>query len=661
MRKKLFECCIVLAVLVFGGSILNAAPLGEWTEIGMEVNSGNVYLTIAAANDQVMIAFGAVNNGQGQTQAVFRRSVNGGQSWSAVTVPSFGGLYTFFTDMQMINENLGYAVGVELGFSGEPNVGPIWKVTNKGGTLEVLPAPEKLACEKIFCLDGDLCWLTCPDGKILKVTDEGQTFNIYTLPVTDLQMKSIHFIDENEGWCVGQLVDKTEQENGTVDYDYHDRGTVFHTTNGGQDWEVLKTGYFLAFTDIQFANKDVGYFTAYDETYGYLYKTTNGGVDWEDVDLPQTMNIGGKDMPLFSLAGVELFDENHGWVVGQYGTKDGSLGNLPAFYYMENGRDWTMYGSKVPDGNMGHGATFSDLYFLNEHMGFAVGDMLILVKYDDGNYVPPVQPDGDVDGDMDWDGEGEAPGPSYSGDLGEPCPVPGMDRTDTHDYPKCVRGNNEKTPKFCMFEDSVSFCSMECEGPFNCPGEWQKVCCQPLNINGEEKKVCIFDEEICGNLNDYSDEWHSYLGPVVGEECQSTAKPDLETCDENYGGEFCLDENPPYCSQRCTSDADCMGGFTAGCCTGSSSDFSYCQFAQYCAPEPDGDQGDIPADGDQGGDNVDGDHTTPVDGDMDSAIGPGQTSDDETSSGCASSAAGSAVLMGLMLALALVFRRKWMR
>ncbi len=653
VRLKALILSLVFAVLPL--MAVHAEATGSWTEVGFEFNNGNGYWCIGAANDQVMVAFGSMGDGQGGTSPVTRRSINGGVSWSPVTLPTFGGFYTIISDIQMINENLGYAAGGELGMTGTL-VGPMYKITNKGANWEVLPSPIDSICmgSKIFCLpDGLNCWVTCDSGYIIHTYDGGTNFNVYTVPNTELNAGPIHFINENEGWAAFYKTETIDNGDGTSHTNLLDEGTIYHTTNGGSTWETLVEEELLEYTDIQFIDSNVGYLTADDGGYAYVLKTTDGGHNWDDTGIMKDLPVGSdpsKYPKLFYLAGIEFFDANRGWAVGSYGEPEGSIMNTPALYYTENGGDsWAIFPTSLQDGSAGHGGTFTDVDFLDEHMGFAVADMMLLVKYDDGQYIPPDPPvDGDSDGD--WDGEGEAPGPEYTGALGEPCPVPGMNRSDTHDYPRCDAGQGSE---FCVFNSDISYCSQTCQADANCPGEWKKVCCRPLTINGESQNVCVFDEEMCADSELLAGEWYSYNGQVVGETCDPEDKP---PCDEHFGGDFCVATSSPFCSQMCDDDSDCQGGFTAGCCNGKSGSTVFCQFGAVCNPEPEDGDEDSVTDGDYEESIPDGDDYV-VDGDV-MADGDQGNAAEGSGGSCNGSASLPSIFVMLSAAAAIVFNRR---
>ncbi len=625
---------------------LHAAPAGEWNLVTWAMNDGNTFVTGDAADDKLMIAFGVENNGQGSKNPVLKRSTDGGKSWNGITVDLYGGMMFMFTDFQMFDRNTGYAVGLTLGMMGA-TAGPIWRVKNEGTVLEPLVVDGWPTCTHIHCIDVQHCWATCTDRRIIRTTNAGDTWTFHDLPLASDEGNPgpVFFIDENTGWCAYGKSETTEEEpeyRAGGEYIVHDEGAVLKTTDGGEHWTVLHEGEHIVYNDIHFVNENVGFICASDETHGYLKRTTNGGRDWVDLPLRQSLPSDYGDLPLFYIGGVHFFDENKGWATGSYGTKDsGAFAGLRFFYTENQGQNWSEHESMAVDEQnnpIAHGGTMNDLFFLDEHKGYGLGAMLMVVGYDDGSYVPPEDGDDDPDGDGGPDGDGTDgdvdTGPVYHGEPAEPCPVP--EDAATASYPRC---DPAKGAPVCAWRDGETpFCTLFCDDDRDaCTGlGFPDACCRRVNFEGEERMMCLFEDTACA---DYSGDWKGYEGPMLGDAC-SAAEP----CDKNYGG-VCYDEGAgrPFCTQACQSDPDCLGGFQDEfCCTGEGGPLSrYCLFGGRCDTS-DGD--DVSP--------ADGDGTTLPDGDDPSGAGASGGS----GGGCASTGAAGA---GLWLLLAmLLFRRR---
>lgn len=80
-------------------------------------------------------------------------------------------------------------------------------------------------------------------------------------PVSE-NLVSVSFIDENNGWIVGEY------------------GTILHTTNSGDDWEIQFSNREYIFYGVSFCDTSTGWVVG---DFGIILKTTNSGVDWERV------------------------------------------------------------------------------------------------------------------------------------------------------------------------------------------------------------------------------------------------------------------------------------------------------------------------------------------------------------------------------------------
>ena len=105
------------------------------------------------------------------------------------------------------------------------------------------------------------------------------------------------FVTEDEGWAVGDL------------------GRIFHTINGGLQWEIQDSGTKRPFVSIDCIDNKTLYAAG---QAGQISKTTDGGKTWKALKT-------GTDRQLLDIA---FADANRGIVVGDYGrmyrTEDGT-------------------------------------------------------------------------------------------------------------------------------------------------------------------------------------------------------------------------------------------------------------------------------------------------------------------------------------------------
>lgn len=135
------------------------------------------------------------------------------------------------------------------------------------------------------------------------------------VPFDDAAVHALQFIDQSEGWAVG------------------DDGVVWHSIDGGATWERQKTGTRAGLRAVHFQTPYTGWAVGrLDQpggvSVGVMLKTTDGGLKWEEV--------GTNVMP--GLHGVRFFDEKTGFVCGDgtdafpsglFGTADGGVSWRP--------------------------------------------------------------------------------------------------------------------------------------------------------------------------------------------------------------------------------------------------------------------------------------------------------------------------------------------
>lgn len=205
-----------------------------------------------------------------------------------------------------------------------------------------------------------------------------------------IDLKDVYFIDNNNGWAVGDL------------------GTIIHTENGGLTWERQSSGATEILWDMHCVDKDNCWAVG---SRGTILHTTNGGKKslgffsgWE-----KQKSLTGAD-----LYGVYFMDKDNGWVVGIGGISNTSNGgktwqtqarfkktHLNKVFFIDRNKGWTvgwdLINSKgaikyTKDGGKSwvsldtgtHG--FTSISFVDENHGWIVGPGTIL-RYLGGNEI----------------------------------------------------------------------------------------------------------------------------------------------------------------------------------------------------------------------------------------------------------------------------------
>ena len=282
------------------------------------------------------------NNGwiSGWTETMLH-TTDGGQTWTPQTIPPNNAYFSvFFTDSQN-----GWA---------SATAGKIIHTTDGGETWTTQPSSTQSDLNSLYFINADTGWAAggripafpsnIPERTILGTTNGGNTWTIQYDQSNESVLKSIYFIDNNNGYATG----------GT--------GEVMHTTDGGNVWvnEVVANGN--EFSDIFFANISTGWVVGDGgfPSQGVIYKTTDGGNNWNLTTL-------GTDI---FLLGVYFTNQVNGWAVGN----DFGNGNAGIVYHTTDaGNSWIVQNIPSVD------ALYS-VYFPNSARGWAVGHLGTIIE-----------------------------------------------------------------------------------------------------------------------------------------------------------------------------------------------------------------------------------------------------------------------------------------
>ena len=144
-------------------------------------------------------------------------------------------------------------------------------------------------------------------------------------------------------------------------------GSILKTINGGQDWEIISTGYELPIYAICFINQTTGFAAGGEKSCGgtgctvpgsIILKTTDGGENWEKRDIPYHWS---------EIAKLRFISQTKGF----------ALGTGIRLMTTDGGTSWQDFETDY----MGY---VYDLEFLNETTGYFTGLMGTLYKTTNG-------------------------------------------------------------------------------------------------------------------------------------------------------------------------------------------------------------------------------------------------------------------------------------
>ncbi|MDN3695077.1 T9SS type A sorting domain-containing protein [Chryseobacterium tructae] len=183
---------------------------------------------------------------------------NNGKTWRRIN--DFGKVRDF-----KIHNNKGYLViGFDLVIS-DP------KFSTPGISY---PLPSSYFPQALFVLNDNTIFISTSNSRIMKSTDGGVTWNVYSVPTVYAdKVTDVFFTDANTGFCV------TEATLG--------KSFIFKSTDGGQTW-VKVSENANKFEKVIFKNSLNGIATLMGGTTKY---TLDGGNTWNDVNITWLRDI----------------------------------------------------------------------------------------------------------------------------------------------------------------------------------------------------------------------------------------------------------------------------------------------------------------------------------------------------------------------------------
>ena len=258
------------------------------------------------------------------------RTLDGGSSWTNVN----SGISTsndILYSVWFINASTGFIAA---------GSNKIFRTTNQGSNWNTVTSPAgayiDLRCVKF--LNETTGFIGGTGGIILKTINSGSTWTqvgSVTSPIWDFS-----FVDATHGWAVG--------------YDAACNATV----NGGDNWSF--SGYVgnEELYTIAMANVNVGVAAGGTGVRVGLWRTVNGGAKWDTVARPES-NVIRKGVFVGAAKGYLACESGNVWVTA------------------DTGKTWNVQ-------NTGNTSALNAVYFVNSHVGYAVGTGGAILKTTDG-------------------------------------------------------------------------------------------------------------------------------------------------------------------------------------------------------------------------------------------------------------------------------------
>jgi photosystem II stability/assembly factor-like uncharacterized protein len=303
----------------FNGTIFISENYGKtW----MQILSGNRFAcwtgddlySVYSIDENVVWAAGYRASCIGGGSNIILKTTDGGKIWKTKFLNQYNG--GTIKSIYFANENFGWAVGEgtkglylttdggenwiedserysSVNFINQSNGwatkddydGGIYKSTD-GGINWI--QKNSASSSSIFFLDENNGWVVGNEGSILKSTNGGETWTTRNSGTTN-DLKCVKFYNLNFGMCVG------------------DGGIVLLSTDGGESWFTQNSGTTNKLNDITFTNSSTIWLAGVN---GTILNTTDLGTTWTSYN----------DVTENDLTSISFANENTGWFAGMNGS-----------------------------------------------------------------------------------------------------------------------------------------------------------------------------------------------------------------------------------------------------------------------------------------------------------------------------------------------------
>jgi len=240
----------IVTILFISLNYSAAQNFGKW-EI---LNAGEVCHSIDFINDKVGWMAG---------DGMLLKTEDGGDTWKSLQIDPEWNIYT----VDFVNENIGWCCG---GYDDEIKQkfyhifiksldgGQTWTIQRN-----VEGSPYR-ADKNIFAVNDSVVYID-----FLKTTDGGKNWIDVSPDEEYFRISSIWFFNPDSGLAAG-----CERINDTY------RAAILKTYNGGRSWKKRTDSNFREFSNLQFFNNSIGYFSAVDTDNDYMCFTSDACNSW---------------------------------------------------------------------------------------------------------------------------------------------------------------------------------------------------------------------------------------------------------------------------------------------------------------------------------------------------------------------------------------------
>ncbi len=211
------------------------------------------------------------------------------------------------------------------------------------------------------------------------------------------------FVNDREGWVVGELGRVLHTTDGGETFTRSDTGTrlailsvacvpdgsvvvtgqyglALRSRDGGATWQKLTTGTERNLLSVAFASAEVGVAVG---DYGTIVRTADGGNTWQKAAMPDPIPLPEDIAEIIEPGDVLLYDIDfadavHGWIVGEFGVTFNTADGGATWSAQKAGVDTTLFG----------------VSFADPQHGWAVGIDQVMVRTVDGGATWESQPIG---------------------------------------------------------------------------------------------------------------------------------------------------------------------------------------------------------------------------------------------------------------------------